>query len=57
MNVIVNTLVNTINYKLLIILSPMHPQPLKPGIGEYSSSSSTTANPDEAPLLEMCMGK
>lgn len=32
-----------------------HQQPLKPGIGQYSSTS--TADADETPFLEMCIGR
>lgn len=38
-----------------MIINYFYQKPLKPGIGQYSSTSAADA--DETPFLEMCIGK
>ena len=42
-------------YNNELIINYFYQQPLKPGIGQYSSTSAADA--DETPFLEMCIGK
>lgn len=37
------------------MINYFYQQPLKPGIGQYSSTSAADA--DETPFLEMCIGR